>query len=123
MVGRESEGHRCLQRTCGSSRRVQRRPTEFLMPQFAVHKNTIAATKAAVPFLLDVQSDLIAELGTRVVVPVYTATVMKAKTLSTLMPTFEIDDKQYVMVTPQLAGIAKRQLGTKLPTSLRSVMK
>ena len=39
------------------------------MPQFAVHKNTNVATKAAVPFLLDVQSDLVAELGTRVVVP------------------------------------------------------
>ena len=75
------------------------------------------------PFLLDVQSDLIAELGTRVVVPLYTATAMKGKTLRTLMPTFEIDDKQYVMVTPQLAGIAKRQLATKLPTSQRSVTK
>lgn len=84
------------------------------MPQFAVHKNTNAATKTAVPFLLDVQSDLIAELGTRVVVPLYTATAMQGKTLSTLTPTFEIDGKQYVMVTPQLAGIAKKQLGTQV---------
>jgi len=84
------------------------------MPQFAVHKNTNAATKAAVPFLLDVQSDLISELATRVVVPLYTATAMKGKTLRSLMPTFEIDDKQYVMVTPQLAGIATRQLGAQV---------
>lgn len=84
------------------------------MPQFAVHKNTNAATKATVPFLLDVQSDLISELATRVVVPLYTATAMKGKTLRTLMPTFEIDDKQYVMVTPQLAGIATRQLGAQV---------
>jgi len=83
------------------------------MPQFAVHKNTNAATKATVPFLLDVQSDLISGLATRVVVPLYTATAMKGKTLRTLMPTFEIDDKQYVMVTPQLAGIATRQLGAQ----------
>src|SRR3990167_4410913 len=98
MAGRESASHQCLQRTCGSSRRVQRRPTELLMPQFAVHKNTNAATKAAVPFLLDVQSDLIAELGTRVVVPLYTATAMKGKTLRPLTPTFKIDNQQYVMV-------------------------
>ena len=39
---------------------------------------------------------------------------MKGKTLRTLMPTFEIDDKQYVMVTPQLAGIATRQLGAQV---------
>jgi len=67
-----------------------------------------------VPFLLDVQSDLIAELATRVVVLLYTATAMKGKTLRTLTATFEIDDKQYVMVTPQLAGIAKRQLGAQV---------
>ncbi len=46
--------------------------------------------------------------------PLYTAIVMKGKTLSTLTPMFEIDDKQYVMVTPQLAGIAKRQLGAQV---------
>ena len=84
------------------------------MPQFAVHQNTNAVTKAAVPFLLDVQSDLIAELGTRVVVPLYTAAAMQGTTLRTLMPTFEIDEKQYVMVTPQLAGIAKKQLGAQI---------
>ncbi|MFZ5698964.1 MAG: CcdB family protein [Pseudomonadota bacterium] len=84
------------------------------MPQFAVHKNTNAATKAAVPFLLDVQSDLIAELSTRVVVPLYTAAAMKGKTLKTLTPMFEIEGKQYVMMTPQLAGIAKKQLGAQV---------
>lgn len=86
------------------------------MPQFAVHKNTNAATKAAVPFLLDVQSDLIAELGTRVVVPLYTAAAMKGKTLKTLTPVFEIEGRQCVMMTPQLAGIAKKQLGTQVAT-------
>ena len=84
------------------------------MPQFAVHKNTHAATKTAVPFLLDVQSDLIAELGTRVVVPLYTAAAMKGKTLKTLTPTFEIEGRPYVMMTPQLAGIARKQLGAQV---------
>lgn len=84
------------------------------MPQFAVYKNTNSATKAAVPFLLDVQSDLLAELGTRVVVPLYTASAMKGKILKTLTPTFEIEGRQYVMVTPQMAGIAKKQLGTQV---------
>lgn len=84
------------------------------MPQFAVHININAATKSAVHFLLDVQSDLIAELGTRVVVPLYTKSAMQGKVLSTLMPTFEIENQKYVMVTPQLAGIAKKQLGAQV---------
>ncbi len=84
------------------------------MPQFAVHKNTNAHTKATIPFLLDIQSDLIAELGTRVVVPLYTAAAMKGKVLRTLTPTFAIEGKHYVMVTPQLAGIARKQLGVQI---------
>ncbi len=51
------------------------------MPQFAVHRNTNPATRSSVPFLLDVQSDLIEELGTRVVVPLYTVAAMNGKTL------------------------------------------
>lgn len=46
------------------------------MPQFAVYGNINPATRAAVPLLLDVQSDLLAELGTRVVVPLYPASEM-----------------------------------------------
>nr|WP_219853076.1 MULTISPECIES: CcdB family protein [Pseudomonadaceae] len=57
---------------------------------------------------------MIAELGTRVVVPLYTAFAMKGKTLTTLTPTFEIEGRQYVMVTPQLPSITKKQLGTQV---------
>ena len=39
------------------------------MPQFAVHRNRNAATRARYPLLVDVQSDLLAGMGTRVVVP------------------------------------------------------
>lgn len=84
------------------------------MPQFAVHRNPNPAGKATAPYLLDIQSDLIAELGTRVVVPLYTAASMKGKILKTLTPAFEVEGKQYVMMTPQLAGIAKKQLGAKV---------
>ena len=47
------------------------------MPQFAVHKNTNPATRAAVPLLLDVQNDLLADLATRVVVPLYPASSLQ----------------------------------------------
>lgn len=83
------------------------------MPQFAVHRNQNPQTKAAYPLLLDVQSDLIAELNTRVVVPLCPASAMKGKLIKTLMPVFEIDGKQYAMLTPQLAGISRKQIGPK----------
>ncbi len=84
------------------------------MPQFTVHRNTNPATKAAVPYLLNVQSNLLEDLGTRIAVPLYPAATMKGKTIQTLTPTFEIDGKQYVMMTPQLAGISKKLLGASV---------
>lgn len=81
------------------------------MAQFAVYKNINPATSAAVPLLLNVQSDLLAELGTRVVVPLYVASAMQGKILKTLTPQFAIEGELYMMMTPQMAGIANKQLG------------
>jgi toxin CcdB len=81
------------------------------MAQFCVHKNTNPDTKSSIPYLLNVQSDLIEDLATRTVVPLYPVSAMKGKTLKALTPIFEIDGKRYVMVTPQLAGVSKKLLG------------
>ncbi len=84
------------------------------MPQFAVHRNPNPDTKTATPFLLDVQSNLIEDLGSRVVIPLCPVSAMKGKLIKTLTPVFEIEEKQYAMLTPQLAGISKKQLGAKI---------
>lgn len=84
------------------------------MAQFGVHRNPNPQSKARVPFLLDVQSDLLADLATRTVVPLCPAPAMKGKLVKTLMPTFQIDGKPYAMLTPQLAGIEKKQIGTEV---------
>jgi toxin CcdB len=82
------------------------------MTQFSVHRNANPESSAAYPYLLDIQSDLIADLATRVVVPLAPATAMQGKAIKTLMPSFTIDDERFVMVTPQLAGVAKKHLGS-----------
>jgi toxin CcdB len=84
------------------------------MPQFNVHRNPNPDTRAAYPLLLDIQSDLIAGLRTRVVVPLCPASTMKGKLITKLMPVFEIDGKQYAMLTPQLAGVSSSQGGAKV---------
>jgi hypothetical protein len=43
------------------------------MAQFDVYENQNAATCQSIPYLLDVQVDLLNALGTRVVVPLVTA--------------------------------------------------
>lgn len=84
------------------------------MGQFSVHQNASPATRMAIPYLLDVQSNLIEELGTRVVVPLCPASSMKGKVVSNLMPILDVDGKQFVMLTPQLAGVPKRILGPQV---------
>lgn len=84
------------------------------MPQFIVYRNKNPATKARIPYLLDVQSNLLSELDTRVVIPLYVSTALKGKMLTTLTPTFEIEGKEYVLMTPQLAGISRKELGAEV---------
>lgn len=84
------------------------------MPQFSVYKNKNAATKERVPYLLDVQCNLLSELETRVVVPLYTATTIKASAMTVLTPRFEVDGKELVAMTPQLAGISRKELGAEV---------
>jgi len=84
------------------------------MPQFGVYRNPNPDTRTVFPLLLDVQSGLIADLGTRVVVPLCPAAAMKGKPMQALTPVFDVDGKPYAMLTPQLAGISKKQLGAKV---------
>jgi toxin CcdB len=81
------------------------------MPQFTVCRNKNLQTLSAVPFLLDVQNDLLSDLETRVVVPLSPVSVMKGRTLGSLMPVLEIEGERFVMLTPQMAGIPKSELG------------
>lgn len=81
------------------------------MPQFAVYKNRNAATRARFPLLLDVQSNLLEPLSTRVVVPLSPVAAARDVVMKQLAPILTIDRKQYVMLTPQLVGISTRELG------------
>jgi toxin CcdB len=84
------------------------------MPQFDVYRNTNPASRVRYPLLLDVQTDLLSGLHTRAVVPLCPASSMKGRLLERLTPVLHVEGKPYVMVTAQLAGIAERQLGTKV---------
>ncbi len=82
------------------------------MPQFAVYKNRNEATRGRFPLLLDVQSDLLEPLDTRVVVPLSPAVTARARAMQALTPNITVAGKEYLMITPQLAGISARELGT-----------
>ena len=82
------------------------------MAQFDVYLNPNADTRESIPFLLDVQADLLDMLSTRVVVPLVVADEMSpAKNLN---PQFKIKGIAVVMSTAELAGVSIRALGDKV---------
>jgi len=82
--------------------------------QFRVYRNPRPDTKSRFPLLLDVQSDLIGPLETRVVVPLSAVSAMAGRQMKVLMPIFVIEGKKFAMRTPQLAGISLREIGPEI---------
>ena len=77
------------------------------MPQFDVYKNKNPKTNQEIPFLLDIQNDILKSLSTRVVVPL----VLDMKPAKILNPIFEIETLTVTMSTAELAGISMDNLG------------
>jgi toxin CcdB len=84
------------------------------MAQFDVYRNVNPATRARIPYLLDVQSDLLDPLATRVVVPLCRPEVLKGKLAERLNPVFEVEGRKMAMLTPELAGVSGRILGERI---------
>lgn len=84
------------------------------MRQFRVYPNPNAATRVAYPYLLNVQSDLVGGLGSRVMVPLAPADAFKGMRLAGLMPILRIEAADYVMLTAQASGISIRGFGSEV---------
>ena len=81
------------------------------MTQFTIYQNKNSQSKKEYPLLLDIQTNLLDSLQTTVVVPLKKLEVNKDKVLTQLTPTFIIEGVDYLMLTPQLAGIQRKELG------------
>lgn len=83
------------------------------MAQFDVYVNANPETKQTIPYLLDVQTDLLDNLATRVVVPLVAATAA-GKAAKHLNPQFEIQRTPVLMSTAELAGVKLHALGERV---------
>ncbi|WP_421715800.1 CcdB family protein [Arcobacter arenosus] len=82
------------------------------MAQFDVYKNINENSKKNIPYLLDIQNDILKDLTSRVVVPL----VVNNKGMKILNPEFEIEDKKVIMSTSELASISLDNIGEKVCT-------
>jgi len=84
------------------------------MAQFDIYRNGNPASRTRIPYLLDVQSDLLDPLATRVVVPLCKPEVLKGRLAERLNPVFEVEGRKVIMLTPELAGVSRKMLGDKI---------
>lgn len=80
------------------------------MAQLDVHANGLASDAGEAPYLLLLQADLLRDLGTLVVAPLYPLEEF-GPTITRLHPVLQIDDQRMVLSTAELAGISRHNLG------------
>ncbi len=84
------------------------------MSQFSVYKNKNPKTKKTFPYLLDIQSDLLDEIRTTIVIPLGIFSTVKDQAITKLCPIVETNGSKYAALTQQLAGIDRRLLGAEV---------
>lgn len=70
------------------------------MAQFDVYRNPNPATRARIPYLVDVQSELLDSLATRVVVPLCKPVVLKGRLAERLNPVFQVEGRKSACSRP-----------------------
>ena len=81
------------------------------MAQFLVYTNRNAASRKAFPFFVDIQSNLLRDLPTTVVIPLCAPASFAGEPITRLCPVVAFDGQQYLALTQQLAGIERKRLG------------
>jgi toxin CcdB len=90
------------------------------MASFTVFANPDSTSKKSIPFLLDIQSELLSTLDTRVVVPLYLKSTAQILPISRLTPVLSFQGKTLVAMVPELAGVSKRHLGPPVGTLIEA---
>lgn len=88
------------------------------MPQWDVYANPVERSRARLPYLVVVQSDLLAQLPTRLVVPLSRSGVAAEHLPQRLVPKFELAGETLVLKPHEVGVIESRALRQPV-TSLR----
>ena len=84
------------------------------MPQFSLHKNANRATQKNYPYLLDIQSNLLEDLRTTVVIPLMPKRLAGNHIISKLNPVIKFKSESFITMTQNVAGVDRNALGEKV---------
>lgn len=80
------------------------------MAQFDVYENPSQTSKNYYPYLVDIQNNYIAELATRIVIPLGVAKHFENEVMTKLQFKVQHDDLDLILMTPQISSIPRSQL-------------
>ena len=83
------------------------------MADFQIHQNR-STTSENYPFLLDVQSELLSALETRLVIPLIRSEELGKRSIRNLNPLVRVNGEDYLAVTQQMAAIPRSILGNAI---------
>lgn len=75
------------------------------MAQFDVYPNTSKISKAHYPYLVDIQSNLLSDLATRVVLPLGRRSAFGGEAMQGLAPEISFADQKLLLLTPQISSV------------------
>ncbi|WP_158965541.1 CcdB family protein [Paraglaciecola sp. L3A3] len=75
------------------------------MPQFSLYANNDKSSSKAYPYLIDVQSDLLSGLESRIVIPLTPLKLLDTKAPTHLCPIVHIEEGDFVILTHQMTSV------------------
>ena len=82
--------------------------------QFDLIRNTTGYREQAVPYFVTVQSDLVYDIQTKVVIPLHRPSTYKPA--PRLNPIFSVDGESLTMMTQEIVGLEPRDIGPAVGT-------
>ena len=86
------------------------------MAQFDIYKNPNIVSRKAYPFILDIQNNLVDNISTRIVVPLALYSKFKNETIKGLTPRVSFEDKELLILIPQLTSMSYKSLTNSVGT-------
>ncbi len=87
------------------------------MGQFTLYKNENKSTGKTYPYFVDVQSDLLDELNSRIVIPLSPHKTLNNTNAKKLCPVLKFENASFVLLTHQMTSVPRAVLKKKV-TSL-----
>lgn len=86
------------------------------MAQFDVYPNPSKTSRAHYPYLVDIQSSLLTDLATRIVIPLGNRAAFGGNAMQGLTPEITFNGQELLLLTPQISSVPEKHLKTPVGT-------